>query len=119
MAKKILIIEDSRFQAAALALELSELGCQTVTAADGKTALEKLAEDIDVVVLDTILPDINGYQLCGMIRKLRPEGTLTVIMTTEKIDSVNISKAREAGADDYAVKTQDFKHLVGVTKKYL
>lgn len=119
MAKKILIVEDSRYQADALAMEFSGLGCQTVTAANGKKALEKLSQDIDLVVLDTVLPDINGYRLCRMMRKLRPGGTLIVIMTTEKIDSVNISKAREVGADDYAVKTQDFKHLVEVAKKYL
>ncbi len=119
MNKKVLIVEDSRYQADALAMELSELGCDTVTADNGKKALEKLSKDIDIVVLDTVLPDVNGYRLCEMIRKLRPGGTLIVIMTTGKIDAVNISKARAAGADDYAVKTRDFKHLVAVAKKYL
>lgn len=116
--KRVLIIEDSLYQAEVLAMGISELGCKTVIAPNGKEALEKLSGDVDLVILDTVLPDTNGFRLCKKIKELKRRG-LVVIMTTGKIDSVDVVKARKAGADDYAVKTQDFKHLVGVVKKYL
>ncbi len=119
MSKRILIIEDSPFQAEALSCALSELDCEVSVASEGKAALESLAKDvIDIVILDTVLPDIDGFQLCQKIKKAKPEG-LTIVMTTGEIDAVDAIKAKQSGADDYAVKTEDYQHLVEVVKKYL
>ena len=118
MAKKILIVEDSPFQAEDLSEALAELDCEISIAQLGKTALKNLSKDINIVILDTVLPDIDGFELCRKIKAARPDG-LTMIMTTGKIDAVDAIKARESGADDYAVKTEGFRHLVDVVKKYL
>ncbi len=118
MSKKILIVEDSSYQAQALSGALSELDCEVSVVSRGKAALENLAEDINIVILDTILPDMDGFELCKKIKMARPKG-LTVVMTTGKIDAVDAIKARQSGADDYAVKTEDYQHLVEVVKKYL
>ncbi len=118
MAKKVLIVEDSRFQAEALAGELSGLGCETSIAVDGKEALKKLTQDTELVVLDTKLPDTDGFKLCKEIKAKRPQG-LSIVITTAHVDAVDAVKARKSGADDYAVKTEDYGHLVDVIKKYL
>ncbi len=118
MSKRILIVEDSAYQAEALRGALSEFDCEVSIVSRGKAALEDLAEDIDIVILDTMLPDMDGFEVCKKIKEARPNG-LTVVMTTGKIDAVDAIKARESGADDYAVKTEDFQHLVEVVKKYL
>jgi len=118
MPKKVLVVEDSSFQAEVLKATISELGCEVFIAACGMEAMESLAEDVNIVILDTVLPDIDGFELCGKIKEARPEG-LTVVMTTGRIDAVDTFKAKQSGADDYAVKTQDYKHLVEVVRKYL
>ena len=118
MSKRILIVEDSPFQAEALSGALSELDCEVSIAPMGKRALENLTEDINIVILDTILPDMDGFELCKKIKVERPKG-LTVVMTTGKIDAVDAIKAKQNGADDYAVKTEDYQHLMEVVKKYL
>ncbi len=118
MAKRIMIVEDSSFQAEALSAALSELGCEVFIVIDGREALEGPLEDMNIAILDTVLPDIDGFELCRKIRTARPEG-LTIVMTTGKIDAVDAYKARQNGANDYAVKTEDFQHLIDVVKKYL
>ena len=118
MPKKILIVEDSPFQAEALRGALSELDCEVSIAYEGKSALGEALKDINILILDTVLPDIGGFELCKRIKAARPEG-LTVVMTTGKIDAVDAIKAKESGADDYAVKTEDYKHLIDVVKGYL
>ncbi len=118
MPKRILIVEDSPFQAEVLSRALSELGCEVFIATSGKKALEDLLKDINIVILDTRLPDIDGFELCKKIKVARPED-LTVVMTTGKIDAVDAFKAKQSGADNYAVKTEDFQHLIDVVKEYL
>ncbi len=118
MPKRILIVEDSSYQAQALSCALSEFDCEVSIVSRGKAALEDLSKDINIVILDTILPDMDGFEVCRKIKEAWPKG-LTVVMTTGKIDAVDAIKARQNGADDYAVKTEDFQHLVEVVKKYL
>ncbi len=118
MAKRILVVEDSPFQADALGRALSELGCEVSIAPGAKTALERLTENINIVILDTILPDMDGFELCKQIKAARPKG-LKVVMTTGKVDAVDAVKAKRSGADDYAVKAEGYQHLLEVVGKYL
>lgn len=118
MSKRILIVEDSSFQAGILLGLLSEFDCEVTVASLGKEALENLTKETNIVILDTRLPDIDGFELCKKIKAARPEG-LVVVMTTGHIDAVDTLKAKESGADDYAVKTVDYQHLIEVVKKYL
>lgn len=118
MSKRILVVEDSPFQAEVLSNALSELDCEVFIAPEGKTALEEVVKDIHIVILDTRLPDMDGFELCEKIKEVRPEG-LIVVMTTGKIDAVDAVRAKQSGADDYAVKTEDFQHLIDVVKRYM
>ncbi len=107
----ILLVEDEEKVASFIIQGLTELGYIVDWASDGQEGLSKaLKNGYQVVVLDVILPYINGVELCRAIKNNKP-GTpvilLTALGTTE--DKVN---GFEAGADDYLVKPFEFKELV-------
>lgn len=112
---KILIVEDEQKVVEFLKKGLEELGYDTDVAYDGQMG-EKLAlrEHYDIILLDVIIPGINGIELCKRIRTKNdqvPILMLTALGTTEdKIDGF------DAGADDYLVKPFEFKELVARIK---
>jgi len=111
--KKILIIEDSRLQAKMAEEQFTKEGYEVVLAADGKEGVQKaVSEKPDLVVIDTILPDIDGFEVCRQIKANEASSGTKTIVTTGSINAVDAGKAREAGADDYAVKTADYGALV-------
>jgi len=102
MNKKILIVDDEYKIRKVIEAYLKKSGFETFTAEDGKKALEYFAEkDPDLIVLDLMLPKINGEEVC---QKIRQRSDIPIIMLTakgqedEKIEGLNI------GADDYVVK---------------
>ena len=108
---KILIIEDEEKVISFLKKGLEELGHQVHCAPDGKAAVEFYTRSsFDILLVDIILPDINGFELCKQFKSLCPD--VPVIMLTaldtleDKLDGFN------AGADDYLVKPFEFKELV-------
>ena len=112
---KILLIEDEPQVVEFLRKGLTEKGYETEVAYDGKMG-ERLAskEDIDLIILDVILPNINGYELCKRIREKGiqvPVLMLTALGTTD--DKVT---GFDAGADDYLVKPFEFDELLARIK---
>ncbi|QXV64729.1 response regulator transcription factor [Mucilaginibacter sp. 21P] len=107
---KLLIIEDDERVATVIRRGLLEAGHHVSVAYDGKMGL-KLAvqEDYDVVIMDIILPQINGLELCKMIKKERPQ--VPVIMLTALGTTDDKVEGFDAGADDYLVKPFDFREL--------
>ena len=101
--KKILIVEDEEFIRIALEDDFSLEGYNVEVAADGATGLQKaLAADIDLIILDIMLPEINGFDIC---RKLRNQGITTpIIMLTAKGQEIDRVAGLEMGADDYITK---------------
>lgn len=107
---KLLIIEDDERVATVIRRGLLEAGHHVSVAYDGKMGL-KLAvqEDYDVVIMDIILPQIDGLVLCKMIKKERPQ--VPVIMLTALGTTNDKVEGFDAGADDYLVKPFDFREL--------
>lgn len=107
---KILLAEDEPAVAGIINKGLTENGYRITIAPDGNIALElALKTDFDIIILDIMLPGINGMQLCKTIRKnkiLTPILFLTALGTTE-----NIVAALDAGGDDYIVKPFKFAEL--------
>ena len=100
---KILIIEDERRIARFLELELRHQGYEVMIAYDGKTGLEMaLEEDVALVILDLMLPGINGMEVCRQVRKSRSK--LPIIMLTAKDDVMDKVRGLDIGADDYMTK---------------
>ena len=102
IAEKILVIEDDSLQADVVRLLLEQHGYQAVLAADGVEGLRKLYEtQPDLVVLDLMLPHMDGWEVCRRIREMST--VPIVIMTSRRSDEEKIRGLR-LGADDYVVK---------------
>lgn len=112
IAKQILIIEDEPNVAAFISQGLQESGYRVLVAYDGKNGLELLKQkEIDLVVLDVILPGMDGREIAKKIR-LMGYDSLPIIMLTALGATENIVKGLDSGADDYLVKPFKFKELL-------
>lgn len=107
---KLLIVEDEPNLLSVLRKGLTEKNFDVSAALDGTTALEMLASNVfDVVVLDVMLPDINGIEIC---RRLRAAGNFVPILMLTALDSSeNVVTGLNAGADDYMPKPFKFSEL--------
>ncbi len=108
---KVLLVEDEVALADGVARGLKAEGFEVEIAYDGLTGLERARhEDIDVVVLDIMLPGLNGYRVC---RTLREEGVGTpILMLTAKSGEYDEAEALDTGADDFLSKPFSFVVLV-------
>jgi two-component system, OmpR family, response regulator MtrA len=98
----VLLVEDDPGARQGLELALRRLGYQVRPAETGEAALEGIGQDaVDVVVLDVMLPGLDGFEVC---RRLRRGSEVPVIMLTARGDDFDIVGGLEAGADDYVVK---------------
>jgi DNA-binding response OmpR family regulator len=115
--KKILIVDDDPNICELIALYLNKEGHDTKQALSGRRALTEFsAYSPDLVLLDLMLPEMDGYQVCGEIRKI--SGT-PIIMLTAKGETFDKVLGLELGADDYIVKPFDPKELVARVKAVL
>jgi two-component system, OmpR family, response regulator MtrA len=98
----VLLIEDDPAVREGLELGLTHLGHQVLLAVDGESGLVKAAaRRPQVIVLDLMLPGIDGFEVC---RRLRASGTTPIIMLTARSDDLDVVAGLEAGADDYIAK---------------
>ncbi|MBT7461973.1 MAG: chemotaxis-specific protein-glutamate methyltransferase CheB [Waddliaceae bacterium] len=116
--KKVLIIEDSPTVLEMMAAAFEGEGYDVTMAETGEEGLEKL-KDHDLMIVDTILPGIDGFEVCRNVKKEKGLAKPKVLVVTGNIDAFDAKKARDAGADDYVVKTSDFEHLIEVAEKLL
>ena len=110
---RLLLVEDDDHVAAALSAVLARHGFQVVHARSGEEALRALLpadkEPFGVVLLDLGLPDQDGYEVCGKIRK---RSAIPVIMVTARSDVRSRIHGLNLGADDYVVKPYDTGELL-------
>jgi len=100
---KILIIEDEKNMVTGLKFNLEARDYEVSVAYDGEAGLQKaIVEKPDLVLLDIMLPKLNGYEVCKRIKKAVPE--LPIIMLTAKSQEAEIVTGLELGADDYITK---------------
>lgn len=114
MSGLILIIEDERDLVATLEYNLEKEGFRTRSAYTGKHGLELAAGDPapDLVLLDLMLPDMSGTQVCQQIRARDRTRNIAVIMMTAKSEEVDRVVGFEVGADDYVVKPFSVRELM-------
>ena len=106
----ILIVEDEENLSDPLAFLLGKEGFETKIAPDGPTALQLFdSEDIDLVLLDLMLPGMSGTEVC---RKLRAESSVPIIMVTARDSEIDKVVGLELGADDYETKPYSTRELV-------
>jgi two-component system, OmpR family, response regulator MtrA len=111
----LLLVEDDARIREALRLALTDEGYQVIEAGTGEQALDRLAKaaaskapEPDVVLLDLMLPGMDGLRVCSRIREL---GDLPIIMVTARTASHEVIEGLEAGADDYVTKPVDAGEL--------
>lgn len=99
---RILVIEDDEQVSRLLELELTHNGYESQIVSDGKTGIRKMEENhFDLVLLDIMLPEIDGYEVC---RRIRAFSNTPIIMLTAKNSLVNKVMGLDSGADDYITK---------------
>jgi len=105
----ILVVDDQRLNRAMLSHYLTLCGFTVALAASGREALESIeASNFDLILLDQIMPDMNGTEVLRMLRATYPAETLPIIMVTAVADSEKIAEALAAGANDYVTKPIDY-----------
>ncbi|WP_169789095.1 response regulator transcription factor [Nonomuraea candida] len=99
---RVLLIEDDPAVREGLELALTRHGHRVRAVESGELGLDRLRADLpDVVVLDLMLPGIDGFEVC---RRIRAAGEVPIIMLTARGDDMDVVAGLEAGADDYVVK---------------
>ena len=102
---KILVVEDEESLLKLESILFTSKGYAVTGARDGKSALEAIAlERPDLGVLDIMLPDLDGFEICRAIKENPETRTLPVIMLTAKKSSQDLERGRLAGADAYITK---------------
>lgn len=121
MSGKLLLIEDDLRLAQMVGDYLRQADFDNVHAGDGQSGLARMLEgDIDLVVLDLMLPDMDGLQVCQRIRSMPgPLGQVPVLMLTAKGDPMDRIIGLELGADDYLPKPFEPRELLARIKAIL
>ena len=116
----ILVIEDEKDILELISFNLKKDGFKVITSINGEEGLEKTTlHNPDLILLDIMLPGINGFQVCSSIRKSKNTKYIPVIILTALGDEKNIVKGLEKGADDYITKPFSNKVLLARIKNVL
>ena len=117
MSDKILIVEDELTLQETLAYNLEHQGYQVFTASDGNKAIEMAKEcNPDLILLDIMLPGIDGFEVCRILRK---DMLVPILMLTARDDEIDRVVGLEVGADDYLTKPFSMRELVARVKALL
>ncbi|HJT36285.1 MAG TPA: HAMP domain-containing protein [Pirellulales bacterium] len=119
--KKVLVVDDDIRNIFAMTSLLERHDMQVVSADTGRAALERLADTpgIDVVLMDVMMPEMDGYATMQAIRASEPHSTLPIIALTAKAMKGDREKCIEAGASDYISKPVDTEHLLAMLRVWL
>ena len=119
--KKVLLVDDDMRNVFALSSILEDKGMDISIARDGLESLDKLKEnpDIDIILMDIMMPKMDGYEAMQEIRKLRQHKKLPIIALTAKAMKGDRSKCIEAGASDYLAKPIDTEKLISMLRVWL
>ena len=102
MANKVLVVDDEKLIVKGIKFSLEQDNMEVDAAYDGRQALEMARQnDYDIILLDVMLPELNGFEVCQMLRE---ESDVPIIMLTAKGDDMDKILGLEYGADDYITK---------------
>lgn len=110
MSARVLVVDDDAALSEMIGIVLESEGLEAIFAAEGTTALEIFRQSQpDLVLLDLMLPGIDGIEVC---QRIRAESGVPIIMLTAKSDTADVVRGLEAGADDYVPKPFKPRELV-------
>jgi PAS domain S-box-containing protein len=120
-SKKILLVDDDMRNVFALSKVLKERGMEIIKAENGKNALEMLNThvDIDLILMDIMMPEMDGYETMRQIRLQKKYKSLPIIALTAKAMNDDKQKCIDAGANDYIAKPVDMERLLSLMRVWL
>ncbi len=111
--KKILLVDDEKDMVFAVKMQLEAQDFEVLTATDGQEALDKVHRDKpDLIILDVMLPKIDGYKVCRMLKFDKKYKNIPIIMFTARIQETDKKVGYEVGADAYLTKPFEPKALI-------
>ncbi len=119
MKTKILLVDDEPDIVEFLQYNLEYEGFEVITAFDGVEALSKISEKPDLIILDIMMPKLDGYEVCKKIRNTSGFESTPIIFLTAKVGEVNEILGLELGASDYIQKPISPKKLIARVKSNL
>lgn len=120
MGRKILVVDDEAVLVETIAYNLEQAGYQVIIAADGASALEAAKrENPDVIILDIMLPEVDGLEVCRQLRKETSTSTTPIMMLTARGDEIDKVVGLEVGADDYVTKPFGRRELLARVRALL
>ena len=118
MKKRILLVDDEPSVREVVCTRLMSLGFEVLTAKDGQEGLDLARkESPDVVLLDLMLPKLDGYKVCRMLKFDKAFENIPVVIFSAKGSDADKKLAEQAGADAYMVKPFDFKLFTQTIQK--
>ena len=119
--KKVLVVEDEQLIADLLGKKLRKEGYYVLAAGDGEAALKQMREERpDLVLLDIVLPRLNGFEVLSEMRKDEALKKVSVIIISNSGQPAEIEKAKESGVQDWLIKTEfDPKEVLEKVRKQI
>ena len=115
--RRILLVEDEESLAESIRYSLEQEGFTVTLAVDGRKAIERFrSDDPDLVILDLMLPELSGLDVCRLIRQ---ESNVPIVMVTAKDSEADKVAGLELGADDYVTKPFSIRELVSRVRAHL
>jgi two-component system, OmpR family, alkaline phosphatase synthesis response regulator PhoP len=119
MQQKILVVDDEQSIRELITFNLEKAGYQVLCAEDGLEALKLIQDKVDLVVLDLMLPEVDGLEVCRRLKGDQQSTGIPVIMLTAKDEEIDKILGLELGADDYLTKPFSPRELVARIKAVL
>lgn len=120
MPKKILIVDDEKDITETLGFMLKAKGYEVVTGNDGEEGLKLAKEQApDLIILDVMMPKINGYKICRLLKFDAKYKQIPIIMVTARSQDEDKIIGEETGADEYVTKPFEFSEILEKINKYL
>ena len=118
--KRILVVDDEVELIKAIQIRLEQAGYEALFAYDGKEGLEKAhKEKPDLIILDLMLPKMDGYKVCGLLKADTRYDKIPIIIFTARAQESDIKMGQEVGADAYMTKPFEYQVLLGKIKELL
>jgi twitching motility two-component system response regulator PilG len=117
---KVMIIDDSKTIRRTAETLLKKEGCDVITATDGFEALSKITDNRpDIIFIDIMMPRLDGYQTCALIKRNKSYKETPVILLTSKDGLFDRARGRIVGSDQYLTKPFTREELLGAIKEYV